>query len=86
MFYCNNCATKNGYPESMFKTFGRCESCEQHAECNEVQSSRLPKSNHKIDPERGIIIKYPDSCPKCKGDDIQERSGYKVCFTCGEHQ
>ena len=25
------------------------------------------------------------SCRKCGSDNIKERSGYKVCFDCGEH-
>lgn len=24
-------------------------------------------------------------CPKCKSDDIKERSGYQVCFKCGHY-
>lgn len=43
MFYCNDCAKKNGYPETVFKSDGKCECCEKVRPCNEMKSSLLPK-------------------------------------------
>jgi hypothetical protein len=42
MFYCNDCAKKNGYPETIFKSGGKCECCGSKAVCNEMPSSKLP--------------------------------------------
>lgn len=41
MFYCDPCRETNGWPESMFKSFGPCEECGQSSRCNEVASSVL---------------------------------------------
>ena len=43
MFYCNDCAEKNGYPETMTKSEGLCELCGKHAICNDMPCSQLPK-------------------------------------------
>jgi len=43
MFYCNNCADKNGYPKSFFKSYGSCEICNETAVCNNYKSSLLPE-------------------------------------------
>ncbi len=42
MFYCNKCAEKLGYPETIFKSVGNCEICGSRAECNDRPSSSLP--------------------------------------------
>lgn len=42
MFYCNPCAEKYEYPETIFKSEGRCECCGNSATCNETKSSNLP--------------------------------------------
>ena len=44
MFYCKECAEKNGYPESIAKSHGKCELCGNIRVCNDVPSSKLPKS------------------------------------------
>ena len=43
MFYCNECAKENSYPETMFKSIGICECCRTKNTCNERPSSLLPK-------------------------------------------
>lgn len=43
MFYCDPCATERSYPETMFKSHGRCEVCGALTVCNERPSSMLPK-------------------------------------------
>ena len=49
MFYCNDCARKCNWPETGFKSRGKCERCGKHADCNERKSSDLPipKQNQK---------------------------------------
>ena len=42
MFYCNDCAKKYGYPESMVRSYGPCEMCGKTKECNDVPCSALP--------------------------------------------
>jgi len=47
MFYCDDCAEKNKYPESLFKSIGDCEICGERKVCNERPSSSLPKPKPK---------------------------------------
>jgi hypothetical protein len=42
MFYCEPCREERHWPESMCKSYGRCEVCENHAVCNDRASSTLP--------------------------------------------
>jgi hypothetical protein len=49
MFYCNDCAKKNGYPESLCKSIGQCELCGEHKVCNDRPSSSLPKPKEPED-------------------------------------
>ena len=42
MFYCNECAKKYGYPETMFKSQGPCECCQEVKVCNDTPSRFLP--------------------------------------------
>ncbi len=42
MFYCNKCREENKWPESLCKSYGKCEMCGEVSECNDVQSSKLP--------------------------------------------
>lgn len=44
MFYCDECKKKRNYPESMFKSYGNCEICGNTTDCNDIPSSKLPKS------------------------------------------
>jgi len=53
MFYCNECAEKNGYPESIRKSVGNCELCGKHANCNDIPSSELPlPKEQKVDTNK----------------------------------
>ena len=60
MFVCNECLQKrftNG--ESMFKSRGRCEICEESKVCNEIQSSRLVvrrQEGEYLDPRTGLVM------------------------------
>lgn len=58
MFYCNECAEKNGYPITIGRSTGTCELCGRHANCNDMSSSKLssldinppaPKKNQEIE-------------------------------------
>lgn len=48
MFYCNECAENNGFPETIIKSEGRCELCGKHRICNDCPSSKLPKIKNAI--------------------------------------
>lgn len=47
MFYCDECATKNGYPETAFKSQGPCECCGKLRVCNDMPSRLLPMPKKK---------------------------------------
>ena len=42
MFYCDECAEINGYPQSIGKSKGACELCGKVRDCNDIPSSELP--------------------------------------------
>ena len=44
MFYCTLCAEKGNFKESLFKSMGKCELCEQNAPCNDIPSSQMDKN------------------------------------------
>jgi hypothetical protein len=45
MFYCNECAKKYKYPETISKSGGKCEICGKIAVCNDRPARLL--SEHK---------------------------------------
>ncbi len=47
MFYCNKCAKEKGWHESLNKSFGKCEICNNVLDCNDVQSRDLPLPRNK---------------------------------------
>lgn len=47
MFYCDECAKKKGWPESMFRSRGPCEVCGETKVCSSRKSSLLP-SNARV--------------------------------------
>lgn len=50
MFYCDNCAEKNGWPETFTKSRGVCEMCEEYHICNDRPSHLL--INRNIDKDK----------------------------------
>lgn len=56
MFYCQACADRNGYPETMFKSEGPCEVCGTVAVCNERASKDLPPPRRGIDVNTGLPL------------------------------
>src|ERR1044072_245707 len=52
MFYCDECAEKNGWPKSILRrSFGPCEICAKRASCSDVPSSALPMPKKKNRPD-----------------------------------
>lgn len=51
MFYCEKCRIKKNWPESISKSYGRCEICKKTEECNDVPSKRLPKPANRKEIE-----------------------------------
>lgn len=48
MFYCTPCQEKRDWPETIFKSTGKCEICGKSAVCNDMPSKYLPLSR-KLD-------------------------------------
>lgn len=42
MFYCEACRIKNGWPDSLSQSSGKCECCDTRANCWDRPSSSLP--------------------------------------------
>ena len=97
MFFCDDCARRHGWPESMFRSRGACESCGVTAVCNEVASALLPVSDarppqaaehpaitHEERHERAAEFEAddPDLCASC--DKAGWRAGaYDWIGCCG---
>lgn len=47
MFFCETCEDENGWPNSLFKSFGKCEICGNRAACSDVPSKYLPAPKPK---------------------------------------
>lgn len=45
MFYCDPCAEKLGWPDSIGKSHGPCEICGKVTTCNDRPCSTLPEPN-----------------------------------------
>ena len=86
MFYCTKCAEDRKWPETMFKSRGKCETCGEVAVCNEMASKNLPvpASFEEEDDEPAVEIKnfrqkrhsqQPSSammrCPACADDTCE---------------
>ena len=57
MFYCDECRTKNNWPESAAVSFGPCEICGHTKPCFDVPSYCLPKTdpNHPKTPDSAKV-------------------------------
>lgn len=48
MFYCQHCKDRHEWPESIYKSLGKCESCGTPGVlCNDIPSKYLPASKSK---------------------------------------
>jgi len=56
MFYCGECAAKSKWPESISKSFGKCECCGNHTDCNDRPSSSLPIAERSINNKLDELI------------------------------
>lgn len=45
MFYCDSCAKEKGWPQSMFRSRGRCEVCGTTTVCSSRKSTLLPEAS-----------------------------------------
>jgi len=71
MFYCDDCAEKNGYPKSIIRSIGPCECCNKLADCNDMPCSNLPKPEEELDKhiELGVLM----GGPPAKGKPVAEQ-------------
>lgn len=51
MFYCDDDAKENGWPVTGFKSYGKCEVCDEVTACNDYPSSRLPAPPNRDKPK-----------------------------------
>jgi hypothetical protein len=58
VFFCDPCAKRKDWPESMFKSVGPCEVCGNTRMCNEVHSGALPPPVER--PERHRPLRHED--------------------------
>lgn len=78
MFFCEKCRKKRNWPDSIGKSYGRCEVCGQSTLCNDVPSCALPtppspKPKPKIKPK-----------PKPKPPEPDPEYDWEYC-ECGCH-
>jgi hypothetical protein len=65
MFYCDECAEKNGYPQSIIRSHGPCECCGKIRDCSDVPSSNLLKPEEKLDKHIEIGLEFsPETANK----------------------
>lgn len=70
MFFCKPCEDYNNWPNSIFKSFGKCEMCNKQAECNDVPSKYLPPSRAYREREAKKIAELQMYKPKDVPIDI----------------
>ena len=77
MFYCNECRKKNDWPESMFRSYGRCEVCGKVGSCFDVASKLIPWS--ELDRAYRVAC-HEEDCGKVgqNDKDKERRSGNKT--------
>lgn len=71
MFYCDDCAEKNGYPQSIIRSVGPCEVCGKVDVCSDMPSSNLPKPEEKL--EKHIEIGLDMIGPPAEGIPVAEQ-------------
>lgn len=54
MFFCDKCRVAKGWPESAFKSRGRCEVCSERASCNDIPAAQLPMPLIKPEPQFNV--------------------------------
>lgn len=73
MFFCDPCRDKNNWPDSIGRSYGRCEVCGDKGSCNNVPSRFLPPPPPDrweiLDNYTGEVIHFVD-VPRGKSLDI----------------
>lgn len=59
MFYCDPCAKEHGYPETIMRSYGQCEICDESAVCNSRASALLPLSRKAKDRQQDKVRLEP---------------------------
>jgi len=73
MFYCDPCAQKYKYPETIMRSYGQCEICDTTTVCNSRASALLPK------PERPKVRKVQQ--PPAARTDSTRMAQFMALFT-----
>lgn len=79
MFYCDECAKENDYPESIGKSYGRCEICGVGTICSDRKLNFKPKDKNE-DWEgkkeswvpfrtKRVALYIVDDCKNCPNKD-----------------
>lgn len=55
MFYCDPCAKKYEWPETLTISYGPCEMCDKTAACNEMPSRLLPEPRRRNETNEGTV-------------------------------
>jgi hypothetical protein len=66
MFYCEKCRIENGWPTSLMQSYGKCEMCDEVAECWGKPSKWLPASKKLYDAK-----KFYDANPDAPRDPVE---------------
>lgn len=63
MYYCDECAKKKGYPETIAKSGGVCEICGRGAICN---NGKVKKFNDEVLRTKRVAVIVIDKCENCE--------------------
>lgn len=63
MFYCEDCAKENEWPEVISKSYGRCEICYKSKLCYDVQSKDLPLPKWKREEQEELKKQFSGLMP-----------------------
>jgi len=54
MFFCERCKIEMYWPESMSRSYGKCEVCDLVAVCYDVPSQYLPPPKRKVNKDGNL--------------------------------
>jgi hypothetical protein len=61
MFYCDPCAVRRGWPQTIFRSDGHCECCGHARECSDLPSKYLPLPPREVrEGQLFTYVNYPD--------------------------
>jgi hypothetical protein len=76
MFYCETCRAERQWPESIGRSYGRCEICGVNANCNDRPSSSLPAPKALVAAPVKIITLKIEEHIDATIQGVNERLGY----------